>query len=91
MILSATISSCGPTPTKVADDTKKDTVTIDDYLRGTDTLVIDTTVKPKKKCKKSLDSQMQSLRKMENKLDRLKRKMKERQKKRNKRKGNAYL
>ena len=64
----------------------KDTVVIYDYLRGNDTLVIDTTAKSKKKCQKSVDSQMQSLKKMENKLDRLKRKMKERKQKRKKRK-----
>ena len=91
LILSATISSCGFTTTPEAEEPKKDTVIIHDYLRGNDTLVIDTTVKPKKKCQKSVDAQMQSLKKMENKLDRLKRKMKERKKKRNKRKGNAYL
>ena len=91
MILSATISSCHDASISEAEEPHKDTVIIIDYIRGTDTIIIDTTAKPQKKCQKSLDAQIQSLKKMENKLDRLKRKMKERKKKRNKRKGNAYL
>ncbi len=65
----------------------KDTVVIYDYLRGNDTLIIDTVSMSKKKCQKSVDSQMQSLRKMENKLDRLKRKLKERKAKKNRNKN----
>lgn len=89
LILLAT-SSCDYPAMEVAEE-PKDTVVIYDYLRGNDTLIIDTVSMSKKKCQKSVDSQMQSLHKMESKLDRLKRKIKERKKKRNKRKGNAYL
>ena len=91
LILSATISSCHDAPNAEAESTPKDTVIIIDYIRGDDAAIIDTTAKPKKKCRQSMDSQIQSLKKMENKLDRLKRKMQQRKKKRNRRKGNAYL
>ena len=58
----------------------KDTVVIYDYLRGNDTLIIDTVSMSKKKCQKSVDSQMQSLHKMERKLEKLKKKIKQRKK-----------